>query len=569
MIRSLVRDEAAKTTTYDLEVPWSDVATARGQSPTMGLALIVAHKNSDGKDLPWGRIRANADGPRELHTLALDPGDGPFASIAPKLMRVTGDAREAEATVAVRTPVKARLLAKIGDAEQSVDIAPAAGVQRFRVSVPVAGLQPDSSTLAVSVESASKDVAAAQTFAIATPGLDMAKLDARVAKLLPTASNDIVRDHLDSTRIVVRSCYEKLALERKARAAEDDMFMNVTEMILDKLPADRFDFEDHVSRGLPFVFAFRSESDYSLQFAALQLPYGWQPDKAYPLTVYLHGACDNHPISGLSTAFDNSHQDTLFDYEKIDPADVPPLHRGYVLAPWARGTNWYANAAEDDVWQSLRMVKERFKVDEDRQYMTGFSMGCFSALRLAAETPDQWAGLNLASGLWSGAEDLLDNLHGLPIALWAGELDQLSRGVKAFADQCQARGVTHRLIIAPNLPHTYPYAAYKDNVAYLMQFKRPARPDTFTYKAIEGARVPAGAYGITLRPDRRLGAPPAGPPRMTCRIAGDTVRIDTENARTLHVVLGEGGLGLSGNVKVIWNGRQAYEGEAKAIDLSE
>ncbi len=201
--------------------------------------------------------------------------------------------------------------------------------------------------------------------------------------------------------------------------------------------------------------------------------------------------------------------------------------------------------------------------------MTGFSMGCYSALRLAAETPDQWAGLNLASGLWPGSEDMLDNLPGLPIALWAGELDQLSQGMRAFAEQCQAKGVTHRLTIAPNLPHTYPYAEYKANVAYLMQFKRPARPDEFSYAAIKGATAPAGAYGITLRPARRLGPAPAGPPQMTCRVSGDTVRIESENTAGLHVVLGTGGLGLSGDVKVLWNGRPAYEGEAKAIDLTE
>jgi hypothetical protein len=346
--------------------------------------------------------------------------------------------------------------------------------------------------------------------------------------------------------------------------------MSITEMILDKLPADRFDFDDHVSRGLPFVFAFSSDRDQSLQFAALQLPYGWQPDKAYPLTVYLHGACDNHPISGLSTAFDNSGQDTLFDYKKLDPANVPPLHSGFVLAPWARGTSGYMNAAEDDVWQAFGLVKGRFKIDEDHQYLTGFSMGCAGALRLAAETPDRWAGLNLASGLRGAPVALLDNLTRVPIMLWAGELDPMADGARAFDAQCKAKGMTYKMRIAPNLPHTYPYAEYKDSVAYLMQFARPKRPDSFSYTATSGTLASVGMYGITMKGPgsaRRTGA--EGAPMFTCRISGDTVTIDSQNTGALHVMLGEGGLGLSGNVKVVWNGKTAYEGEAKAVDLGQ
>jgi hypothetical protein len=574
MIRSLVRDEAAKTTTYDLEVPWSDLGTAHGQSPTMGLALDVAHKNAAGEQLPWGRTSAGPQGPRELNVLALDPGDAPFASIAAKQTRVLRDGQQAEVTVALRTPANARLVAKVGNATQSMDVRPSSDVQRFCVRVPVAGLELASGVLHVSVESELKEVAAMQSFPVSTPALAMARLDERVEKLLASASNDVVRDHLTSTRIVVRSCFEKLALDRALKADADDQFMNITEMILDRLPQDRFDFEDHVSRGLPFVFAFTSDRDYSLQFAALQFPYGWQPDRAYPLTVYLHGACADQPISGLSTAFDNSGQDTLYDYAKLDPADVPPLHRGFLLAPWARGTSGYMNAAEDDVWQTIRLVKGRFKIDEDRQYMTGFSMGCAGALRLAAQTPDRWAGVGLASGLRAGPNALLDNVARLPIMLWAGELDGASEGARSFAEQCKAKGVTYNLRIAPNLPHTYPYAEYKAGVAYLMQFTRPKRPDSFSFAATGSSSSPAGIYGITMRGPsfaRRVGmeSGPAASPRFTCQVAGDTVRIESQNTAGLHIVLGEGGLGLSGNVKVVWNGQPAYEGSAGTIDLAE
>jgi pimeloyl-ACP methyl ester carboxylesterase len=229
------------------------------------------------------------------------------------------------------------------------------------------------------------------------------------------------------------------------------------------------------------------------------------------------------------------------------------------------------NAAEDDVWQAIRLVKGRFKIDEDRQYLTGFSMGFAGALRLAAETPDRWAGLNLASGLRGGPDGLLDNVARLPIMLWAGELDPMAEGARSFAEQCKAKGVTYSLRIAPNLPHTYPYAEYKASVAYLMQFTRPKRPDSFSFAPIAGSAGSASIYGITMRGARRMGmeGASAGSPRFTCQVSGDTVRIESQNTAGLHVVLGEGGLGLSGNVKVVWNGQTAYEGKAGTIDLGE
>ena len=73
-------------------------------------------------------------------------------------------------------------------------------------------------------------------------------------------------------------------------------------------------------------------------------------------------------------------------------------------------------------------MKAGYKIDEDRQYLTGFSMGCGGALRLAAETPDIWAGVNLASGLRGGPNSMLDNIAKIPLMLWAGELDPSSEG---------------------------------------------------------------------------------------------------------------------------------------------
>jgi hypothetical protein len=66
--------------------------------------------------------------------------------------------------------------------------------------------------------------------------------------------------------------------------------------------------------------------------------------------------------------------------------------------------------------------------------------------------------------------------------------------------------------------------------------------------------------------------PSAAPDRLPsfeCRTEGQTVYISSENTPGLSVELGQGGLGLVGQVTVYWNGRQAYAGPAQRITLGE
>ncbi len=46
-----------------------------------------------------------------------------------------------------------------------------------------------------------------------------------------------------------------------------------------------------------------------------------------------------------------------------------------VASPYARGTAGYQGVPEQDVYDVLADVKKRFKIDEDRTYLTGLSMG--------------------------------------------------------------------------------------------------------------------------------------------------------------------------------------------------
>jgi predicted esterase len=566
LVRSIRRDEPAGATIYDLEFPWSALGTTWGQSDTIGMALNIAHKDSEGQDTAWGKMRAAADAPRQLNVLRLNLGDAPVLSVAPRRTQLTDPTHRAEAVVAIRSGSQAEIIARLGEQTVTTRYAGEGALVRYLVQAPAKDVSAEAASLQILVRSASGQVAQDRQFALSTPDVALAKLQARLRALREGAPNDIVRDHLDSTRDVVRSA--RIRLDHRARtdpgAVEE--FLQLVELIRDKLPTDRFDWDDHVRRGLPLVLAFVSDRDRTLQFCSLQMPFAYEPGRKYPLTVYLHGAGSPNPLSNLSTSFDNTHQDTLFTFDAIDPANVPPSHRGFVLAPWARGNSMYRDAGEDDVWQAIDMVEKRFAIDPDRRYLSGFSMGCGGAWGIGARRPDFWAGVNLSSGFgtWSDTDlsYLDENLRGIPLAVWIGELDRMVDGARALHERLNAAKIDHRFETIPRLPHTYPYTEFQKNIGYLMQFTR-SRPTPMTFTT--DTRNHDGRNGVRMAVPRY--PDPNALPTFTCTIKGQTVTIDSRNTPDLRVNLGPDGLGLDGEVTVVWNGKETYKGPASEIRL--
>ena len=59
----------------------------------------------------------------------------------------------------------------------------------------------------------------------------------------------------------------------------------------------------------------------------------------------------------------------------------------------------------------------------------------------------------------------------------------------------------------------------------------------------------------------------SGLPNFTCSIKDNVVTIDSEGTPGLTVNAGEGGLGLEGEIEIVWNGEQAYKGAVTTVAL--
>ena len=64
---------------------------------------------------------------------------------------------------------------------------------------------------------------------------------------------------------------------------------------------------------------------------------------------------------------------------------------GYYVMPYGRGNSSYRDIGEIDVLESYDDMHRTFKIDPDRRYLYGFSMGGSGTWRIARRTPDRWA----------------------------------------------------------------------------------------------------------------------------------------------------------------------------------
>jgi hypothetical protein len=154
--------------------------------------------------------------------------------------------------------------------------------------------------------------------------------------------------------------------------------------------------------------AYLSAIDDSEQPFALWVPRTYTARRAYPLIVALHG--------------DDADERTI-------PEECFRMHeRGFredvlVLSPFGRGDLGWQWLGEADVWDAMNWVKQRYRIDARRQYLTGLSSGGFATWRLACAYPDQWAAIAPVCG--GGDPAALPSLKRIPVWCVHGERDSI------------------------------------------------------------------------------------------------------------------------------------------------
>ena len=206
--------------------------------------------------------------------------------------------------------------------------------------------------------------------------------------------------------------------------------------------------------------------DFSLYEHKVRLPknYGADPDARYPLILFLHGSNGSRPDVNKEArndiaAFADAHPD--FPFILVTPA-----------------CRWKEQWSSDDLGELLDDVAKRYRIDPDRVYLTGLSLGGFGTWSLAAAQGERFAAIVPICGGGDTAD--AERLKALPTWIFHGEADAnvpVARSMEMEAALTKAGGKP-KLTVYPGVKHNSWTQTYSnpDLYAWLLEQRRGQKP---------------------------------------------------------------------------------------------
>jgi dienelactone hydrolase len=304
--------------------------------------------------------------------------------------------------------------------------------------------------------------------------------------------------------------------------------------------------------------------DGSTQFCRAHLPPGYDPARTWPTVLDLHGYNPPNPLYIRFWRVDQRHDGVADRWNVIS------------IEPHGRANAQYTGIGERDVLNCLAEAQRRLRVDPDRTYLTGESMGGSGTWLIGSRHPDLFAAIAPIFGGWdfrlqrdggfdnpaadrpmerwlaeshssfAGAEQLINT----PVFVHHGDADAAVdvRFSRHIVQRLQRWGYDIRYREYPGWVHED--LQYRDQtLEWMLRHRRPAAPRNVRIRSIELD----GASAWWVRVD--------GAERPLEMIEADAemvepgrLRLDTRNVAALTLTPPAALVG-SGPLRVVWNGR--------------
>jgi predicted peptidase len=215
------------------------------------------------------------------------------------------------------------------------------------------------------------------------------------------------------------------------------------------------------------------ERDIAIPYL-LYVPAGYsesQDGEPWPLMLFLHGLGE-------------SGDGQLQRVRKHGPPKIVERQKDFPFIVVAPQCPWPQKGQYRDAWKPdllMRLIDHvsgRLRVDADRVYVTGLSMGGYGTWRLAAAYPERFAAAVPICG--GGDPNAADQLARVPIWCFHGAKDPvvpLSESEKMVEAIKKANGEV-RLTVYPNAKHDSWTETYDNPKVYewLLSHRRPKQP---------------------------------------------------------------------------------------------
>jgi dienelactone hydrolase len=234
------------------------------------------------------------------------------------------------------------------------------------------------------------------------------------------------------------------------------------------------------------VLGYQSAVDESFQPYAVTLPadFGKQAERRWPLHVVLHG---RDPVLN-EVSFIGAH----------DGKPGNPEADWIQLDVFGRTNNAYRYAGEADVFEALADVKRRYRIDDRRIVLHGFSMGGAGSWHLGLHYPSLWCSVGPGAGFvdFYKYQKVTDPLPGyqdktltiydpiqyalnafdVPICTYGGENDAQLIASTEMVERAEKLGLKIKLLIGPGTGHAFHPESQQEFMSFHKARQKEGRP---------------------------------------------------------------------------------------------
>lgn len=295
---------------------------------------------------------------------------------------------------------------------------------------------------------------------------------------------------------------------------------------------------------------YRSAVDGSLQSYSVYVPWSYRGDRPFPVVVALHGLGGTaHRMLAVVFGLYDPHESRVHADRHLPAL---PDTQAIVVAPYGFGDTGYRSLGETDVMQVLEEVRQAYRIDPDRIYITGLSMGGTGAAGIAFRHPDVFAAAAPLCGYhsyfvrrdtrgvrrpWevflmearSNAFWADNGLH-LPLYVVHGTLDRPVENSRVLVDRYTELG--YRVEAEwPELGHDVWTRTYANGriVPYFLQYRRDPTPRHIRFRTAGLRWRRSDWVEIDAREARDQWA------HVEAEVTGTTVSVATRGVRALTV----------------------------------
>jgi predicted peptidase len=134
------------------------------------------------------------------------------------------------------------------------------------------------------------------------------------------------------------------------------------------------------------TFSIQKSPSEQLKYLLFK-PKGFQREQAYPLVLSLHGGAPRHHFEDLVEPY---LPGLAYGLGRFISDETQEKHPCFVIAPWSNERNWDGENIRL-VMALLESLEKEFRIDTNRLYVTGQSMGGWGTWSIITEHPETFA----------------------------------------------------------------------------------------------------------------------------------------------------------------------------------